>query len=40
MLPRRLSKWQAINLFSDDGESCLLKALCTKPKSLALLPGA
>ena len=27
MLPRRLSKWLAVDLFSDDGESRLVEAV-------------
>ena len=40
VLPKRLSKWQAVDLYSEHGENRLIQALRGKAKSLALLPGA
>jgi hypothetical protein len=39
-LPKRLSRWQAVDLYSEHGEERLIQALRRKAKSLALLPGA
>jgi hypothetical protein len=37
-LPKRLSRWQSVDLYSDGGEDRLVQALRMKAKSLALLP--
>lgn len=39
VLPKRLSKWQAVDLYSEHGEKRLIQALRRKAKGLALLPG-
>jgi hypothetical protein len=39
-LPQRLSKWQAVDLYAQDGQERLTEALRRRAKSLALLPGA